>query len=326
MEKYEQAKKLIEEAKDIHILPAQNLRADSFSASVALFYALKKLNKRVRLILDNAPDTLHFLSQNFQKNNSFKEGFTISIKESKTKVSQVSYEKREDELKIYLKTSDGKMIKKEDIYFEEDDTVQNKLFSSSDLLITLGVKDFKEIEDGIKDNFSNILNIDNQLENTEFGKINLKENSNMMLSDIIVKLLMKIRQEDEEESEYLQLPQSLLFERILKKMKIKGKENIACVVLEEEDFKETNSHPSDLSFSSAKLKNEFPAIKNFLILWKEKDSPIITRGIFYSPNKVLGEKILERFEGKQKGNGILFFVREEHVPEARDKALKIIES
>ena len=69
MENYEQAKKLIQESKNINILPTQNLRADSFSASVALFYALKKLNKKVSLILDNAPNEFRFLTQNSQKNS-----------------------------------------------------------------------------------------------------------------------------------------------------------------------------------------------------------------------------------------------------------------
>jgi len=326
MENYEQAKKLIQESKNINILPTQNLRADSFSASVALFYALKKLNKKVSLILDNAPNEFRFLTQNSQKNSSFKEDFIISINEKKTKVSEVSYEKTENELKIYLKTPNGEMIRKEDIYLENNNFIQDKLFSHSDLLITLGVKSFAEVEDGFQNNFSNILNIDNQAENMEFGKVNLKEMPNIMLSDIIVKLLRVIRQDSYEENNYLESPQSLLFEKILKKVKIKGEKNIACVVLKDKDFEETNSYPSDLSFSLAKLKNEFPSISDFLILWQEEDSPIITKCIFYSPSNILGEKILERFEGKQKGNGILFFVREENIPEARDKILKIIEN
>jgi len=325
MENYEQAKKLIQESKNIHIIPAQNLRADSFSASVALFYALKKLDKKVDLILDNVPRELRFLSQSFQRNSSLQD-FTISIKEKETKVSQVSYEKIENELKIYLKTSDGRMIRKENVYFENDNSVQDKLFSDSDLLITLGIESFTEIENSFPHNFSNILNIDNQIENTEFGKINLREEPETMLSDIIVKLLKTIRRDGHEKNNYLESPQSLLFEKILKKIKIKGKENIACVILENKDFEETNSCSSDLSFSLTKIKNEFPAIKDFLILWQEKDFPIITKCIFYSPNNTLGEKILERFEGKQKGNGILFFVREEYMPEAKDKILKIIEN
>ena len=326
MENYEQARKLIQESKNINILPAQNLRADSFSASVALFYALKKLDKKVSLILDNAPDEFRFLTQNSEKNSSLKEDFIISINEKKTKVSQVSYEKTENELKIYLKTSNGKMIRREDIYFKDNNFVQDKLFSRSDLLITLGVKSCAEIEDSFQNNFSNILNIDNQTENTEFGKINLKEGPDTMLSDMIVKLLRIIKQDSYEKNNYLGSPQSLLFEKILKKVKIKGEKNIACIILENRDFEETNSHSSDLSFSLTKLKNEFPSIRDFLILWQEEDSPIITKCIFYSPSNILGEKILERFEGKQKGNGILFFVREEYIPEARDKILKIIES
>jgi hypothetical protein len=326
MEKYEQAKKLIQDAKNIHILPVQSLRADSFSASVALFYALKKLNKSVNLVLDKTPDDLHFLSQTTQKISLLKDDFIISINEKKTKVSQVSYEKTENELKIYLKTSDGKTIKREDVYFENNDIKQDKLFPYTDLLITLGVKDFSEVENNFQNNFSNILNIDNQVENTEFGKVNLKEMPSTMLSDIIVKLLRTIRQEEHEENNYLESPQSSLFQKILKKIKIKGEKNIACVILKDKDFEETDSQPSDLSFSLSKLKNELPHIKDFLVLWQEKDSPIITKCVFYSPDNALGEKILERFEGKQKGNGVLFFVREEDMPEARDKILKIIES
>jgi len=285
MENYEQAKKLIQESQNINILPAQNLRADSFSASVALFYALKKLDKKVGLILDKAPNELRFLSQSFQKNTSLKD-FTISIKEKETKVSQVSYEKTENELKIYLKTSDGRMIKKEDVHFEDDSLAQDKLFSGSTLLITLGVKSFTEIEDRLQNNFSNILNIDNQIENMEFGKINLKEGPDTMLSDIVVNLLRVIRQDYHEENNYLGSPQSLLFEKVLKKIKIKGEKNIACIILENKDFEETNSYSSDLPFSLTKLKNEFPAIKDFLILWQEEDSPIITKCIFYSPDNI----------------------------------------
>jgi len=96
--------------------------------------------------------------------------------------------------------------------------------------------------------------------------------------------------------------------------------------LEKEDFKETNSQASDLSFSLRKLKSEFSPLRDFLLLWQNYNSPLVVKGVFYSSNpEEPGQKILEHFEGKQKGKGILFFLPEEKLVIARDKILKIVE-
>jgi len=146
------------------------------------------------------------------------------------------------------------------------------------------------------------------------------------LSDIILKLLRTIGEEVPEEDNHLSSPESLLFERILKKIKFKGERNIACALLEKEDFKETNSQASDLSFSLRKLKSEFSPLRDFLLLWQNYNSPLVVKGVFYSSNpEEPGQKILEHFEGKQKGKGILFFLPEEKLVIARDKILKIVE-
>lgn len=325
MENYNRAKKLIEESQNIYIFPSQDFRADSFPASVALFYALKKLNKRVNLILTEIPKEFHFLAENLQI-NPLPQDFVISIKEKEAKVSQVFYEKMENELKIYLRTSKG-ILNKENIYLKNQNLNQNGLFPRSDLLITLGIKNLQKLGNNFQENLPLILNIDNQIENENFGKIILKENPSVSLSDIILKLLRTMGEEVPEEDNHLSSPESLLFERILKKIKFKGERNIACALLEKEDFKETNSHASDLSFSLRKLKSEFSPLRDFLLLWQNYNSPLVVKGVFYSsnPSEEPGQKILEHFEGKQKGKGILFFLPEEKLVIARDKILKIIE-
>lgn len=323
MENYSRAKKLIEESQNIYVFPSQDFRADSFPASVALFYTLKKLNKKVNLVLNKAPEEFHFLAENLQI-NPLPQDFVISIKEKEAKISQVFYEKTESELKIYLRTSKG-ILNKENVYFKSQNLNQNGLFPRPDLLITLGVKSLQKLGNNFQGNLPLILNIDNQIENENFGKINLREDPSISLSDIILKLLKIMGEEIPEENNSLSSPESLLFERILKKIKFKGERNIACALLGKEDFKETNSSSSDLLFSLERMKSEFSPIRDFLLLWQNYNSPLVIKGVFYSSNKELSQKILKHFEGKQKGKGILFFIPEESLVTARDKILKIIE-
>jgi len=322
MENYSRAKKLIEESQNIYIFPSQDFRADSFPASVALFYALKKLNKKVNLVLNKTPEEFHFLAENIQINPLPKD-FVISIKEKEIKISQVFYEKTENELKIYLRTSKG-ILNKENVYLKNQNLNQNGLFPRPDLLITLGIGNLQKLGNNFQENPPLILNIDNQIENENFGKINLREDPSMSLSDIILKLLRTMGKEVPEEDKYLSSPESLLFERILKKIKFKGERNVACALLGKEDFKETNSGPSNLSFSLERLKSEFSPLRDFLLLWQNYNSPLVVRSVFYSPDKNLSQKILEHFDGNQKGKGILFSLSEEDLVVARDKILKII--
>lgn len=324
MENYSRAKKLIEESQNIYVFPSQDFRADSFPASVALFYALKKLNKKVNLVLNKTPEEFHFLAENLQINPLPKD-FVISIKEKEIKISQVFYEKTEDELKIYLRTKKG-ILNKENVYFKNQNLNQNGLFPRPDLLITLGIGNLQKLGSNFQENPPLILNIDNQIENENFGKINLREDPSMSLSDIILKLLRTMGKEVPEEDKYLSSPESLLFERILKKIKFKGERNIACALLGKEDFKETDSGPSNLSFSLERMKSEFSPLRDFLLLWQNYNSPLVVRGVFYSSDrKDLSQKILEHFDGNQKGKGILFSLSEEDLVAARDKILKIIE-
>jgi len=243
MENYSRAKKLIKESQNIYIFPSQDFRADSFPASVTLFYALKKLNKRVNLILTEIPKEFHFLAENLQI-NPLPQDFVISIKEKEAKVSQVFYEKMENELKIYLRTKRGTLNEK-NVYFENQNlnpvrdfenkikaqlvgnisngVNQNGLFPQSDLLITLGIENLQRLGNNFQENLPLILNIDNQIENENFGKIILKENPSVSLSDIILKLLRTIGEEVPEEDNHLSSPESLLLKESLKKLSLREK-------------------------------------------------------------------------------------------------------
>jgi len=202
MEALQEVKQLIVDAKNICIIPSEENESESVLNALALFYTLKELNKNVNLIIEDFPEKFSFLIPSLDFINSPK-NFIISIPRSEADVSQVYYEKNEDNLKIHLTIDKGR-IKKENISFYFSD-------AKPDLVITLGVKDFQKQLSNKLDSFgflldSPILNIDNeepfvsehstelsrspQGENKKFGKINLIKNSS--LSEIVLDIVKSI--------------------------------------------------------------------------------------------------------------------------------------
>jgi len=182
----EETKKLIQEAKNIYLIPTENSQ-ESISCVLALFYTLKQLDKNVNIIIDNFPEKLNFLipSPDFI---SYPRNFVISVPNSVAQVSQIYYEKTEENLKIHL-TFDKGSLKKENIAFYYTD-------ARPDLIISFGIKDFKyELENKL-DQFaflmqSDIINIDNDVHyNRNFGKINIVEDKAM--SEIILDLIKSL--------------------------------------------------------------------------------------------------------------------------------------
>ncbi len=184
-----QAKQLISDSKNIYIIPNGNTEPDSVATALALFYTLKELDKNVNIIMDEElPENLKFLIPSLDF-ISYPKNFVISIPSKAANVSQIYYDKDEQGLKIHLTLSNG-VIKKDDVSFYFSDT-------KPDLIITLGIKDFKDQMSKKMDSFgflldSPILNIDNPSassgqatsaslvqENKNFGKINLIKDSSL---------------------------------------------------------------------------------------------------------------------------------------------------
>lgn len=165
---YTEVKKLIADAKSISLIPSEH-EPESLSVSLALFYTLKELGKNVNLLIETFPKELNFLVPSMDFLSSPK-NFVISIPHSVAAISQIYYEKTDEYLKIHL-TTDGSQLKKEDVsfYFQEP---------KPDLIITIGIQDFKKQLEHTLDSFgfllgTAIVNIDNHEDNSRFGQINL---------------------------------------------------------------------------------------------------------------------------------------------------------
>lgn len=164
----EEMKKIIGEAKNICLIPSEESEGEGMLVALAFFYTLKELGKNVNLITERFPEKFSFLVPSLDFISSPK-NLVIAIPRSKANVSQVYYEKSDENLKIHL-TVDG-AVKKEDLafYFQEP---------KPDLVITLGITSFQKQLFNKLDSFgflldAPIINIDNRSDNEKFGKINI---------------------------------------------------------------------------------------------------------------------------------------------------------
>ena len=171
-----EAKQLISDSKNIYIVPDQGAGKEAQTSALALFYTLKEIGKNVNLSISELPENLKFLIPSLDF-ISYPKNFVVSIPSKIADVSQIYYDKDEQGLKVHL-TIDKGIIKKEDISFYYSEV-------KPDLVITLGIKDFKEEMAKKMDSFgflldAPILNIDNAVqENKNFGKINLLKDSSI---------------------------------------------------------------------------------------------------------------------------------------------------
>ena len=193
----EETKQIIADSKNIYIIPQEEL--EGLVCALALFYTLKELNKNVNLIIGELPENLKFLAPSLDF-VSYPKNFVISVPNRIADISQIYYERNDNNLKIHLTLEKG-IIKKDDVsfYFSE---------AKPDLIITLGIKDYQS---QLKDRLnpfgflldSPILNIDTQnsdptngqglpgqTDNKNFGKINLLDNRS--LAEIVLDLIKNI--------------------------------------------------------------------------------------------------------------------------------------
>jgi len=182
----EQAKQLIEDSKNIYIIPKESNEPESITGALALFYTLRELNKNVNLVIKDLPEKFKFLVPSLDF-ISYPKNLVISIPRKSADVSQIYYEKNDQALKIHL-TLDKGSIKKENVsfYFSEP---------RPDLIITLGIQDFKVQLLEELDSFgflmdSPLLNIDNAKENKNFGRINLIKNCSF--SETVIDIIKSI--------------------------------------------------------------------------------------------------------------------------------------
>jgi|GEM_PF-2337221 len=350
MEEIKKAKKLIEKHQNIHVLASPNFEKDSFPASLALFYALRQLGKNVSFLNKNFPEKYKFLTKK-EKFHPSQADFLVSIKEAGAKLSQLFYEKTESGLNLFLKT-DGGELKQENITLQP--------LGGEILLITVGVQELNQVSGFLTGKTYTVLNIDNSFENERYAQGNVVKEKIISLSEIVFDLLCHIdeniitehiatalcagiaqRLKDFnlndnslsvlrcliEKGAQIKAISSGLFDKGFLKIfsrvlaNIEKKENIISASIKQSDFLETETSPSDLSFSFQKLMT---LDAGFFCLWEQNSSPLKVKGVFYSKDNETVKRIMGSFEGERKGNGFLFNTEEKDLKKVKDKILSIV--
>ena len=347
-----EAKKLITEAKNISIIPSEQNELESLPAAIALFYTLKDLGKNVNLINEPFPQKLQFLIPSLGFLATPK-NFVISVPRNIANVSQIYYEKTEESLKIHL-TTEHSRLKKEHIsfYFEQP---------KPDLVITLGVQNFQQELAQNLDSFgfllgAPLLNIDNNLQNTKFGNINLVEE--ISLAEIILELA-NAPTASKEAAQCLLAGMVAYYENF-KSITTKPQTLKTAARLMEQgaDYRQITENlykttPEQMEFLAEIFKNlknehghyvselqsqhfwnfgETEATEamekisslglqnNLLVLWKSHASPDMIKGFFTSKN----HESLEKINGKMKNGWVFLQLPGSHIGIVKDKLLSLI--
>lgn len=357
MEEVLKAKNSIENAKNIGILTKADASDDAIGATLALFFALKNNNKRVFFPCPVPGKAIDLLGNKEQKR------MRISFKED---VSEVYYEKNENGIDIYLTPRNGKADEESFSYkvVSGAEHLNSENPEAYDLLLTIGISDFGDVESLCLDNLDQlyactVVNIDTDLNNQNYGEINLVEDS-QALSQKISCMIKEFGPEymNKDVANFLlyglttsnknirnkkniptirwlfkhggnlnlldsKNPQMKLLELVLKNINYVEDKNIYSSSLSEKNLLDSGATSKDLAFVVEKVKNFFK-LPSFLLLWESRTSPLSVKGIFYSDKKSQVEKVVSNFKGMSKGNGALFLTGETSLNLAKDMIISIL--
>ncbi|MFA5228151.1 MAG: hypothetical protein WC446_00035 [Candidatus Paceibacterota bacterium] len=342
-------KEILKKSDRIGILTKKNANNDAIGASLALFFALREAGKKACFPSKNIPEEIF----SFAKNEENKK-FQISFNED---VSEVYYEKKEKGIVIYLTPKDKNI---DDERFSCKIISKNNFFSSEyDILVTIGIDDFKEVENlcGPDELFNcTIINIDNKTDNQNYGEINIIK-VDQSLSQTIACLLKDIEEYKNQEANNFLLyglafsnkktdndkkintikwllknggnlslfskeqEKNKLLEIVLKNLDCK--KNIYISTVSESEFDDSKTTSKSLGLVVEKLKN-FLNISSFFILWETKSSISTIKGLFYTNKKYIVNKINNNFEGSYKEKGGIFLTEEYKINIAKEKIISYL--
>ncbi len=115
-----------------------------------------------------------------------------------------------------------------------------------------------------------------------------------------------------------------LLGKALERLRLDNKKELVWIPLASNDFQESEASSRDLAFVLEEIKNSFWSVPSILLLWESHGSGSLVRGLFYSKNNVLTERILHSFESVSRGRSVLFLVREPALEVAKEQVLSLI--
>lgn len=196
LDKIEQFNKTIEDKKNILITFKKHFCGDAIGSALALKLFLEQMEKRVDIICADfvLPSQYTFLKNSQKITNNFEglSNFVINLDIEKTGISELSYDTKDNKLRIFITPKNG-YINKENITTSQSDF-------KYDLIITINTPDLNSLGKIYTDheNFfytKPIINIDHQANNEHYGQINIIDLPASTSAEIIFDLLQKSKAE-----------------------------------------------------------------------------------------------------------------------------------
>lgn len=180
----------IKKAQHILITFKQSWSGDAVASALALFLFLKKLDKNIEVAAEKLDSSklYSFLPgySEIKYELANLRNFIISLDITNTKVSQIKYQRSENQLNFVISPQDG--------WFTEDDITTGASGFKYDLIITVDAPDLEslgKIYDSDTEFFyqTPLINFDHSSNNEEFGQINFIELTAVATAEIIFSLI-----------------------------------------------------------------------------------------------------------------------------------------
>ncbi len=251
----EQIKKLLEDKKNILITFRKNGN-DTIASAVALALFLEKLNKQVDIVCPDfdLPKSLYFLKKTKEIKPAFPhlQKFIINIDVDKTGVEELSYDIREQKLRLFITPKQG-FLTRDNVHTAQSDFKYELIF----ILDTPDLESLGNLYDANTELFYKkpIINIDHSLANEYFAQINLINNTVSSTAEIIYSLIENLRNE-------------LLDEEIATAI-------LTGIIIKTQSFKIPNIKPQTLELSSKLIS--LGAKRDYIIqnLYRTKTLPTL---------------------------------------------------
>jgi len=191
-----QVVEIIKRSKKILVLPSAPLDGDSLGSSVALYIALKKLQKEVTVVCsEQIPEVLQFLPNiKVISNRMISSGdFIITIDAKNIKIENIKSENENGKINITVTPKEGRLSE------------ENISFSSGgidyDLIITVDTAELSQLRDVYEKNIEifhqvPVVNIDHHISNSHFGKLNFVDIMASSTTEILLPILEELAVEE----------------------------------------------------------------------------------------------------------------------------------
>lgn len=192
----QQIHKQIDRAKRILITFRRDGAGDAISSAVALLLFLERMGKRADIIVDNfsLPRQLAFLKKAGDIRPAFPhlQKFILTIDVAKTGVEELSYDVKEDKLRVFVTPKQG-VISRNDVRVARSDYTY-------DTIITLDTRDLSSLGRMYHEHADfffavPIVNIDHHAANDFFGTVNAVDTTRASTSEVLFHVLVRLGEE-----------------------------------------------------------------------------------------------------------------------------------